>query len=374
MPLYFGTIAMADIKPDDEQRVKKSKIILPVLLSVAISGYLIATNFKPAALAAIHFSPKLLLGLALALLALIIRDSAFIYKVKLSAGEKLTWRKAVNAIVMWEFGAAITPKVAEVAFIFFVLKRSGLSYGRSTGVMVLNAFMDNVVFVGLFGILYLFMGRHILFVSPGCSELGGDGMVQRLILEVRHLAENAWVGYAVFCAGATFFGIALFVLPQTSKRFFYRLSALPPLNRFQHSVRHLGDEIEITAREYKNQPRSFWIKMALATIINWTARYSIVNALVFAFSAITPNMFEVLARQFVLWMFLVIPTTPGASGWAEITFMALNCDFMPAGQSMAIAIASVWRIYTYYMYLLVGIVVLPGWLKRTAINAKTQAK
>ena len=359
---------MTDTTPDDEQKVKKSRIILPVLLSVAISAYLIASNFKPSALAAIHFSPKLLLGLVMALLALIVRDSAFVYKVKLSAGEKLSWRKAIQAIVMWEFGAAITPKVAEVAFTFFVLKRSGLSYGRSTGVMVLNAFMDNVVFVVAFGILYLFMGRHILFVTADCSDLAGDSVVQRLILEVRHLAENAWVGYAVFCAGATFFGVALFILPQASKRFFYRVGRLPFLNRFQHSINHLGDEIEITAREYKNQPWSFWIRMTIASVINWTARYSIVNALVFAFSDVTPNMLEVFARQYVLWIFLVIPTTPGASGWAEISFIALNCEFMPLGLSAAIAL--IWRIYTYYLYLLVGIIVLPGWLKRTAKHAQ----
>ena len=78
-------------------------------------------------------------------------------------------------------------------------------------------------------------------------------------------------------------------------------------------------------------------------------------------------MLEVFARQYVLWIFLVIPTTPGASGWAEISFIALNCEFMPVGLSAAIAL--VWRIYTYYLYLLVGVMVLPGWLKRTGKNA-----
>lgn len=359
---------MADTIPDDAQPVKKSRIILPVLLSMGISAYLIATNFKPATLAHIHFSAKLLLGLVLALIALLVRDAAFVYKVRLSAGSKLTWRQAIQTIIMWEFGGAISPKIGEVAFTFFVLKRSGLSYGRSTGVLVLNAFMDNLVFVIMFGILYLFMGHHILFVQADCADLAGDSIMQRLILEVRHLAEKAWIGYAVFCAGAAFFGIALFALPQASKRFFYRVGKMRFLNRFQHSINHLGDEIEITAHEYKNQSRAFWIKMFVANIINWTARYSIVNALVFAFADVNPNMLEVFARQYVLWIFLVIPTTPGASGWAEISFMALNCEFMPAGLTAAIAL--IWRIYTYYLYLLVGVIVLPGWLKRTRKNVK----
>ena len=240
---------MADVTPDDAKQVSKSRIILPVLLSIGISAYLIAYNFKPAALGAIHITPKLITGLVLALLALLVRDAAFVYKVRLSSGEKLSWRRAVTTIIMWEFGAAITPKIGEVAFTLFVLKRSGLTFGRATGVMVLNAFMDSAVFVVVFGILYLFMGSHILFVQADCADLAGDSLVQRLILEVRHLAQNAWVGYAVFCAGAVFFGIALFALPQTAKRFFYGLGKTKFLNRFQHSFNHLGDEIEITARE-----------------------------------------------------------------------------------------------------------------------------
>lgn len=360
---------MAETTPDDAKQVSKTRIILPMLLSIGISAYLIAFNFKPAALQGIHFSSRLLLGLILALVALLVRDAAFVYKVRLSSGEKLSWRRAVTTIIMWEFGAAITPKVGEVAFTLFVLKRSGLTFGRSTGVMVLNAFLDSAVFVVAFGFLYLFMGSHILFVQADCADLAGDSLVQRLILEVRHLAQNAWVGYAVFCAGAVFFGIALFALPQTAKRFFYRLGKMKFLHRFQHSINHLGDEIEITAREYKSQDWWFWVRMVTATTVNWIARYSIVNALVFAFAVTaTPNMLEVFARQYVLWIFLVIPTTPGASGWAEISFIALNCEFMPVGLSAAIAL--VWRIYTYYAYLLVGIIVLPGWLKRTGRFAK----
>lgn len=362
---------MANSTPDDTQQVRKTRIILPVLFSIGISAYLIATNFKPATLAHIHFTSKLLFGLVLALFGLLMRDAAFVYKVRLSSGKKLSWRQAIQTIIMWEFGAAITPKLGEVAFTFFVLKRSGLSYGRSTGVLVLNAFLDNLVFVVMFGILYLFLGHHILFVHADCADLSSNSVVQRLIMEVRHLAENAWVGYAVFCAGAALFGIALFALPQASKRFFYRLGRLRFLHRFQHSLNHLGDEIEITAHEYKNQDWGFWIRMLIATVINWTARYGIVNALVFAFADTNPDMIEVFARQYVLWIFLVIPTTPGASGWAEISFIALNCEFMPVGLTAGIAL--IWRIYTYYLYLLVGVIVLPGWLKRTEKNVRSIA-
>ena len=358
---------MADNKPDDAKKVSIRRVILPVLIGAGISAYLIATNFKPESLKAIHFSGRLVLGLVLALLALLIRDAAFVYKVRLSSGEKLSWGQCLQTIIMWEFGAAVTPKLSEVAFVLYILKRSGLSYGRSTGVIVLNSFMDNVVFVVLFGILYIAMGHRILLVSADCPDLAGGHVGQKLMLHVRHLADLAWVGYGIFCAVALFFGIALFALPAATKRFFYRVGNTKLLHRFQNSFNHLGDEIEITANEYKNQTKLFWAKMTLATTINWTMRYLIVNALVFAFAnGAIPDMWEVYARQYVLWIFLVIPTTPGASGWAEISFIALNCEFMPLGLSAAIAL--IWRIFTYYLYLLAGVIILPGWLQRTAKN------
>jgi glycosyltransferase 2 family protein len=356
--------------PDDAQKVKTRNIVLSIAVSVGISAYLIATNFKPSSLAAIHVSGKTLVGLILAAIALMLRDGAFAYKVRLSSGEKLNWGQAIRAIVMWEFGAAITPKIGEVAFTFFVLKRSGLSFGRSTGVLVLNTFLDNVVFVVVFGLLYVLLGRHILTIAPNCPDLAGDTAMQKLMLYVRIVADKAWIGYVIFCALALFFGVALFALPRRRRLFFHRVSKLPVLHRFQRGIRHLGDEIDITAYEYKNQKRTFWVKMIAATLINWSARYAIVCALVFAFAGASPgfSFWDVYARQYVLWMFLIIPTTPGASGWAEITFIALNCEFLPIGLPAKIALAVIWRIYTYYLYLLIGIIVMPGWLKRTTKN------
>jgi uncharacterized protein (TIRG00374 family) len=354
--------------PDVAQQIRTRNIVLSIALGMGISVYIVATNFKPASLSAIHFSGNTIIGLLLAAFALLVRDGAFAYKVRLSAGEKLNWRQAISAIIMWEFGAAITPKIGEVAFTFFVLKRSGLSFGRSTGVLVINTFLDNVVFAVVFGIMYVVLGHHILTISTNCPDLAGDTVMQKIMMHVRQVADKAWIGYVIFCALALFFGVALFILPTRSRKFFYRLGDMPVLQRFQHGLRHLGDEIDITAHEYKNQTRTFWAKMITATLINWTARYVIVCALVFAFADVMPNFWDVYARQYVLWMFLIIPTTPGASGWAEITFVALNCEFLPIGLPAKIAIAVIWRIYTYYLYLLAGIIVLPGWLKRTAKN------
>ena len=161
-----------------------------------------------------------------------------------------------------------------------------------------------------------------------------------------------------------FLGVSLFIIPHKAKKFFHYLALLPLLSRFKEGITHLGDDIELTAGEFKNQPFVFWTKMTIANFLNWTARYLLAFTLLMAFATSGLNFLEVFARQFVLWIFISIPSTPGASGVAEISFMALNCEFMPVG--LAAAIALLWRVFSYYLYLVIGMLLLPKWAKQIA--------
>ncbi|MBL0309538.1 MAG: flippase-like domain-containing protein [Bacteroidetes bacterium] len=334
---------------------KLSRLIIPILIGVSASAYLIITNFHPSALARVELSGKLFLGLSLAALIIVIRGFAFMFKLRLSTGNRLSWYKTFETVVMWEFSAAVTPKLSEGAFVLYILKKSGLSYGRSTAVLMLNSFLDNLSFVLVFSILYYIIGHQMLVLPGYCPDLAGHEILQG----IRSLADKAWIGYVLMFSLCLFLAFSLFILPHSAKRFFHQIARLSFLKRFSKGLIHLGDEIENTSREYKNEPIGFWIKIFFATLLNWSARYILPAALFFAFAQEAVPVLEVFARQYVLWIFLVIPATPGASGLAEISFLALNCDFMPVG--LGVAIALIWRIYTYYIYLLLGLIMLPKW-------------
>ena len=328
------------VAPSDvEQKVNARKLILPVSIGIAISLYLLLTNFDPSALKAVHITAQLIAGLLLGAAAIALRDLAFAYKIRLSTGENMPWPKAIQTIIMWEFGAAITPKIGELAFILFVLKRSGLSYGRSMAVVVLNTFLDNLCFVIVFPAALLVCGPRYVCHIRNCPDLSGHVVMQAF----RGFASKAWYGYSAFVFISAFFGIALFVLPHTTRKIFHALSEFRLLSRIKDSIKHFGDEIEITAHEYRNCGPAFYIKMVIATLLNWTGRYMLVVAILFAFNPGGFNVMEVFARQYVLWIFMVVPSTPGSSGVAEIAFIALNCEFMPTGLSGAIAL--IWRMY-----------------------------
>lgn len=346
---------MSVISGEVQQQVNTRKLILPVSIGIAVSLYLLYTNFSPAALNNIHVTGKFLAGLLLGVLAMVVRDLAFAYKIRLSTGEKMTWLKSIQTIIMWEFGAAISPKIGEVAFILFVLKKSGLSYGRSMAAILLNTFLDNLCFVAVFPLLYWMVGPSMFAVSAACPDLASH----KVMLAVRDIASKAWYGYSIFVFITGFLWVALFIVPHSTRKAFHAISKLKLLRRIKEDISHFGDEIEITANEYKNCGPGFYIKMILATLINWTGRYLLVAAIIYAFNPEGFSVLEVYARQYVLWIFMVIPSTPGSSGVAEIAFIALNCEFMPAGLSGAIAL--IWRMYSYYIFLILGIILLPRW-------------
>lgn len=334
------------------------KIAIPVIIGVSVSVYLIATNFNPDALRNIQFSRQLIVGLLLAAVTVVLRDGAFMYKIRLCTGNKMTWRKTFQTIVMWEFMACITPKIGEAPFVIFVLKNSGLTYGKTIAVIMLNSLFDNLAFVAVFTLLYFVMGHNMLLLQADCPDLANHPILQA----IRSFADKAWIGYALMLTLCVFLSVALFVLPHSTKLMFYRISRISLFSKFKDGLRTLGNDIETTASEFKNQSLGFWIKFSISNLINWVARFLLACSLLYAFSNTSLNMLEVFARQYVLWIFTSVPSTPGASGVAEISFIALNCEFMQTGLSAAIAL--VWRMYSYYLYLIVGMALLPKWAKQ----------
>lgn len=336
------------------------KLIVPVAIGVSVSAYLVVTNLNLQALQSVNLSGNLVFWLVVAALTVVSRDAAFMYKLRLSTDNHLTWRKTFQTITLWEFGVCITPKISITPFVLFLLIKSGINTGRSLAILMLNGFFDNLAYVAVFSTLYIFLGNSLFNFSFLCADLEGHKIMQAL----RSFADYAWIGYVLILSACVFLGTALFILPHATRKVFHRLAEVKWLSRLKQQLVFVGDEIEMTSDEFKNKPRSFWIKMSMATLVNWVSRYLLAVSLFYAFATTDFSFWEALSRQYVLWIFTAIPSTPGASGVAELSFVALNCEFMPEGLSTAIAL--VWRLYSYYLYILLGIIVLPKWAKQIA--------
>ena len=66
---------------------------------------------------------------------------------------------------------------------------------------------------------------------------------------------------------------------------------------------------------------------------------------------------------------MVLSPTPGGSGLTEIAFREYYNDLMP-GSGTVLLIIFIWRIITYYMYLLAGIIIIPKWIEKSFVKHK----
>lgn len=338
-----------------------AKIALPILIGVVVSVLLLYnfSKFNSSRLSAIVFTKQVVAGLCLALLTVIIRDLAYMYRIWLLANRQIPFIRCVEVILLWEFGSAITPaSVGGATLAVFILNKEKLSLGKSTSIILMASYLDNIAFILAFSVLYFLLGNKMFLLAENCSDLQSMGILQSL----RGLAAYAWIGFLIIAFTGSMLGFSIFVKPQWAKALSKRMAKWSFLHRWSEKILFFGDEIWLTSQEFKNRERSFFIKVLLATLVSWTARYALANALIWGFSQTDVNQLVVFSRQYVHRILTMIPLTPGGSGLMEATFVALNCDFLPSGLSDKVAI--IWRIYNFYIYLLIGMVVFPRWLKR----------
>lgn len=122
------------------------------------------------------------------------------------------------------------------------------------------------------------------------------------------------------------------------------------------------DSLVISSSELKNKPLIFWIKGFAATVLSWTFRFMVVNAIMFAFAK-GENHFLVFFQQIVFWNILTASPTPGGMGIGELLFKEYYVDFFPT-IGLALLAILIWRILTCYMYLFAGLFTLFGRIKK----------
>jgi hypothetical protein len=178
-------------------------------------------------------------------------------------------------------------------------------------------------------------------------------------------------GYLIILAWVIFVGYGLFIDPVKIKKTIIYIFGLPLLKRWKESAVKAGNDIVESSLELKKQGFSFWMKAFIATFLSWTSRYWVVNAILVAFFAINDHLL-IFARQLVTWIMMIISPTPGGSGFAELILGRYISDTIPADAayvgSLALAIAIIWRIISYYPYLIIGASIIPGWIQRKFVN------
>ena len=302
-------------------------------------------------LSQINWSSSTLLWLFIALLCMVGRDFFYMWRIRLLTTGQLNWKKSFSVIMLWEFASALSPGVVGGAAVaMFILNREKIALGRSTAIVIITTMMDNLFYVMMIPITFLFINHVDLFPT----HYSGSGAIQVVF----------WSGYSVIAAAAVLLFLAIFVWPHLSKNILKTLFSIPFLTRWKDSAVKTGEDIVITSAEMRKESYLNWVKVYLVTCGSWISRYLVINAILQAF--LNLSLYDhalILGKQFVLWLFMLISPTPGASGIAEYAFGELLVSF--SGSALLLAgMAVIWRLISYFPYLFIGAWILPRFLNK----------
>ncbi len=341
--------------------IRASRVIIPVVIGLGVVVFMFVREFDPRAFDSMVFTWRSVLFLFFAVLLMMSRDIGYMIRIRVLTDNKLSWLQAFRVIMLWEFTSAVTPSAiggTSVAILF--INKEGLSLGKSSAVVMATSFLDELYFVIMFPLLLLIVNVHRMFAIGGVA--GGS-----------YLNEFFWfaiIGYSIKFLYTLVISYGLFINPRGLKWLLLQIFRLSFLRKWRHNINEAGYEIIQSSKELVRKPFSFWLKAFGATFFSWTSRYWVVNMILLAFFVI-PSIgehFLIFARQLVMWIMQLIAPTPGGSGFAEVIFTRYLSDFIPVSDpaiaaSIAIALALIWRLISYYPYLLMGVLIVPKWIK-----------
>jgi len=350
------------IKIDPNSKVKKllltikpRQVIYPIIIGLGFVAVMLYFQLKNNTVSfdIINFTYVSIIWLVIAALCMFTRDIGYIIRVRLLSDNELTWRQSFRIIMLWEFTSAVTPSaVGGTSIAVLFVNAEKISLGRSSAIVMATSFLDELYFIVIFPILLLIVSPSILFsIGKTNSVISSDILIFALI------------GYSLKLTYLLFVGYGLFINPNIIKRFILKIFQLKIIRRWRKKARRAGLDIVNNSREYRQKSFMFWLKTFGATALSWTARYWVVNALFMAFFVVDNKHFLIFSRQFVMWIVMLISPTPGGSGFSEYIFSRYLGDFLPPVAGVAIIMALIWRLYTYYPYLIAGAIIVPRWIK-----------
>lgn len=347
-------------KPDMKEgvtqlsKIKVSNIIYPIIFGLGVVFYMIYQDFDYELFKSIHFTWTSVFWLVISFLFMFGRDFGYIIRLRIFSDNKLSWYECFRIIMLWEFTSAITPSAiggTSVAIVY--VHKGGLSVGKSSAIVLLTSFFDELYFAIMFPLLLFIIGKTELF-----TILTGNGEISKIASGLFTIALS---GYGLKLLYLMFVSYGLFINPRGLKWLIVTIFKIKFLRKWRLEASKTGDDIIISSKELKQKSFIFWIKSFSATFLSWSSRYLVVNAMLLAFFSVNDHIL-LFGRQLVMWIMMLIMPTPGGSGFSEFLFKEYLGEFAPV-VGTAILLALIWRIITYYPYLVIGAIIFPRWLK-----------
>lgn len=324
-------------------------LILPITLGLGVIAWLFLREYRPGYFKCIQITFQFILGIIAGFLFIMGRDLAVITRYRILSDNKLPWRRCFYVNTLCEFMSSVIPSIlGGNSLIAILLNKEGMKGGKSLNIMFLCIFFDELVLVTFIPIVLLFFPAHRLF-GPQTAVTGSLKIIFFLM-------------YLFLIAYTSLFYLALFRCPRQMERFFLWLSRRKMLHRWHDSIENFANDILTSANEIRGKSFMYWVKIYFITTGAWLSRYLVVNALIIGFGR-GGNQLLALARQLVLWIIQTVSPTPGGSGISEYVFQVYYSDFFVNPGQVLLA-TFIWRIITFYLYLVLGVLVIGKKIQR----------
>ncbi len=354
-----------DFSEEEEQvlkSIKMNRIIIPILLGLGVVGYMLYNNWDSEAFQKIKWNNHTFFWIGMAGFLMVLRHIAYAFRLRILTDNFFSWKKSIELIFIWEFSSAVSPtSVGGSAVALFVLSQEKLGAAKTTALVIYAIVVDTVFFVTFIPLMLIIFGFDIVPTLDG-------------------LAFGFWTFYVTFIlmilyGGFFFYG--LFFSPKNFKAIARTFTKLPFLKRFREKADELGDDIIVASNEMSKKKWDFHLKAYLSTALAWSTRFLVLNCLIIAFA--DPELIslsfwsqsELYAKLQSLFVILLLLPSPGGAGFAEVVFggFLMDAGYMFT-KPVTIIIAMIWRLLSYYPYLIAGAIIIPWWLSARLAERK----
>lgn len=388
-----------DIQEEGQAGVLKSispvRILLAAMIGLAVVVYMFYKDFNAEEFSKITFNSHVYTWLGMAVFFMCFRHFCYMIRLRIITNKFFSWKKSFELVMMWEFSSAVTPtSVGGAAVAMFAIAQEKLAAGKTAMIVLYTVIIDTFSFLSALLIFFLLFGP--IMIQPESNTIS-------------HLVYDSQWGVAFFIAygmmviygGMFFYGVL--VNAKRLEAILLWFCKLPFLRRFREKAIKVTDDMDLASEELKQQKWTFHVGTYLTTMSAWASRFMVLNCLIIAFVAFSPNpevqghynafmegqlnlgtfwqQVFIYARQQAMYVIMAVMPSPGGAGVAEYAFKTFHYDYIPtdltniasAGTLMVI-MATIWRGLTYYVYLLVGAIVVPNWVSKIIQRNQEEAR
>ena len=333
-----------------------TRIILPILIGLGVVSYLVIKDFDSETFSSIEWTTSSLGWIFMALVMMVARHLAMMYRIRRLTDNQLGWWQSFDVIALWEFGSAATPStVGGTAIAFFLLTKEKINAGETISTVMFIVFLDSTFFILTVPLLWIILGNNLF---PTCEALALS----------YGLSASLFLGYLLMLTYTVGIFYGLFINPRSFKWLIIKIARFPLFNRWRKDALQTGNDMMTAAEGIKQKGKNYWLAGIFSTIAIWSIRFLILN---FVLTALIPvaEQLVLFGRQFLMYVLMLLAPTPGGSGVAEGIYPNILCDFFlktdgSVNKSFAAFTSGIWRLITYYPYLILGVLILPAWLRR----------